>query len=186
MKDSSYHSTFAPGLRNSATLSVVSCPAPILVFLWESFLHVKNIRIVLKLPSAPILLMVVKEDENTGNSSQGRKDTFEKADTKTGAGQNGAGAEQGKGERPRRSTRNTRIEYCKSKRSRGISFSKRKSGLIKKADELSVISGSQVLLVIASETGRVYTYATDGLRPVLKKCEYAIYECLNSHMPRYK
>jgi hypothetical protein len=41
---------------------------------------------------------------------------------------------------------------------RHISFSKRKAGIMKKAYELSTLTGTQVLLLVVSETGLVYTF----------------------------
>lgn len=78
-----------------------------------------------------------------------------------------------------RKTRKKSAEYRQSKRERCISFSKRKGGLFKKARELHAITGSQVLLIIANESGRVFTYATDLLSPLLIKNEYDVYKCLN-------
>lgn len=46
-------------------------------------------------------------------------------------------------------------------------FCKRKAGLMKKAHELSVLTGTEVMVLVASETGKVYTYATAKLRPIL-------------------
>lgn len=64
---------------------------------------------------------------------------------------------------------------------RQVTFSKRKGGLLKKAYELSTLTGSQVLLVIASDTGHVYTFATDRLQPLITttRGKTMLQQCLN-------
>lgn len=59
------------------------------------------------------------------------------------------------------------LEFVQDKTKRHVSFSKRKSGLLKKAHELHVLTGADVMLVIASETGNVYRFASDRLRPLV-------------------
>ncbi|KAJ3314573.1 hypothetical protein HDV04_006112 [Boothiomyces sp. JEL0838] len=59
------------------------------------------------------------------------------------------------------------IEYIQMKQRRQITFYKRKSGLIKKSHELHTLTGSEVLLLMVSETGHIYTYATDKLQPMI-------------------
>ena len=51
-----------------------------------------------------------------------------------------------------------------------------------KAYELSTLTGTQVLLLVASETGHVYTFATPKLQPLITKPEgkNLIQQCLNS------
>jgi hypothetical protein len=71
---------------------------------------------------------------------------------------------------PRKKTRGKQkieIEYIETKQRRQISFYKRKGGLIKKAHEFSTLTGSEVLLLIASETGHVYTFATNEMQPLI-------------------
>eukprot|EP01100_Stratorugosa_tubuloviscum_P010021 TRINITY_DN424_c1_g1_i1.p1 TRINITY_DN424_c1_g1~~TRINITY_DN424_c1_g1_i1.p1 ORF type:complete len:122 (-),score=46.25 TRINITY_DN424_c1_g1_i1:396-761(-) len=74
------------------------------------------------------------------------------------------------------------IEYIEDKSRRHITFSKRKAGIMKKAYELSTLTGTQVLLLIASETGHVYTFATPKLQPLITKPEgkNLIQSCLNA------
>ncbi len=63
-----------------------------------------------------------------------------------------------------------------------ICFSKRKSGLMKKAYELSALTGTQVMLLVASETGHVYTFATKKLKPIITSDagKTLIQTCLNT------
>ncbi|KAF2075959.1 hypothetical protein CYY_002715 [Polysphondylium violaceum] len=78
--------------------------------------------------------------------------------------------------------RKINIEFIGDKSRRHITFSKRKSGIMKKAYELSTLTGTQVLLIVASETGHVYTFATPKLQPLITKQEgkSLIQTCLNT------
>ncbi|PRP75546.1 hypothetical protein PROFUN_09032 [Planoprotostelium fungivorum] len=78
--------------------------------------------------------------------------------------------------------RKINIEFIENRSKRHVTFSKRKQGLIKKAFELSTLTGTQVLLVIASEIGNVYTFATPKLQPIINKKEGMewIQSCLDS------
>ncbi|KAG0301900.1 transcription factor of the MADS box [Dissophora globulifera] len=67
--------------------------------------------------------------------------------------------------------RKIKIEYIEDKSRRHITFSKRKSGIMKKAYELSTLTGTQVLLLVVSETGLVYTFTTPKLQPLVTKPE---------------
>lgn len=42
---------------------------------------------------------------------------------------------------------------------------------MKKAYELSILTGTQVLLLVVSETGLVYTFTTNKLQPLVQKSE---------------
>eukprot|EP00002_Diphylleia_rotans_P036654 TRINITY_DN80_c0_g4_i1.p1 TRINITY_DN80_c0_g4~~TRINITY_DN80_c0_g4_i1.p1 ORF type:complete len:227 (-),score=30.61 TRINITY_DN80_c0_g4_i1:293-973(-) len=77
------------------------------------------------------------------------------------------------------------IEFIEDKSRRHITFSKRKAGIMKKAYELSTLTGTQVLLLVASETGHVYTFATPKLQPLITKPEgkNLIQACLNAPDP---
>lgn len=88
--------------------------------------------------------------------------------------EDGMGKEKGR--------RKIRIEYIDDKSKRQITFSKRKSGLMKKAYELTTLTGTQALLLVASETGHVYTFATPQLQPfvTLPEGKSLIQQCLNA------
>jgi len=81
--------------------------------------------------------------------------------------------------------RKINIEFIEDKSRRHITFSKRKAGIMKKAYELSALTGTQVLLLVASETGHVYTYATEKLQPLIQKPEgkNLIQTCLSAPDP---
>jgi len=74
-------------------------------------------------------------------------------------------------ERTGRERRKIEIKFIQDKSRRHITFSKRKAGIMKKAYELSVLTGTQVLLLVVSETGLVYTFTTPKLQPLVTKPE---------------
>eukprot|EP01103_Thecamoeba_quadrilineata_P011487 TRINITY_DN2754_c0_g1_i1.p1 TRINITY_DN2754_c0_g1~~TRINITY_DN2754_c0_g1_i1.p1 ORF type:complete len:152 (-),score=8.35 TRINITY_DN2754_c0_g1_i1:210-605(-) len=81
--------------------------------------------------------------------------------------------------------RKINIEFIDDKSRRQITFSKRKAGLMKKAYELTTLTGTQALLLVASETGHVYTFATPKLQAfvTLPEGKNLIQTCLNSSDP---
>ncbi|KAI8083660.1 hypothetical protein BDF21DRAFT_451230 [Thamnidium elegans] len=85
----------------------------------------------------------------------------------------------------RNGRRKIKIEYIEDKNRRHITFSKRKAGIMKKAYELSTLTGTQVLLLVVSETGLVYTFTTTKLQPIVTKPEgkNLIQTCLNTPDP---
>ncbi|XP_016365188.1 serum response factor-like isoform X2 [Sinocyclocheilus rhinocerous] len=90
-----------------------------------------------------------------------------------------AGAKPGKKTRGRVKIK---MEFIDNKLRRYTTFSKRKTGIMKKAYELSTLTGTQVLLLVASETGHVYTFATRKLQPMItsETGKALIQTCLNS------
>jgi len=85
-------------------------------------------------------------------------------------------------DKPGRERRKIDIKFIQDKSRRHITFSKRKAGIMKKAYELSVLTGTQVLLLVVSETGLVYTFTTPKLQPLVTKSEgkNLIQACLNA------
>lgn len=80
-----------------------------------------------------------------------------------------------------RASRKREVEFIENHSRRQITFSKRKGGLMKKAYELSTLTGTQVILLVASETGHVYTFATPKLQPLITSPsgKQLISRCLN-------
>lgn len=72
------------------------------------------------------------------------------------------------------------IKFIEDKTRRQITFSKRKAGLMKKAYELSTLTGTQILVLVTSETGHVYTFATKKFQPFVtdNKGKNLIQQCL--------
>ncbi|XP_052269882.1 serum response factor-like isoform X4 [Dreissena polymorpha] len=78
-----------------------------------------------------------------------------------------------------------KMEFIENKLRRNTTFSKRKTGIMKKAYELATLIGTQVMLLVASETGHVYTFATRKLQPMItsESGKALIQTCLNSPDP---
>lgn len=81
-----------------------------------------------------------------------------------------------------RERRKIEIKFISDKSRRHITFSKRKAGIMKKAYELSILTGTQVLLLVVSETGLVYTFTTPKLQPLVTEPDgkNLIQACLNA------
>ncbi|OAG33454.1 hypothetical protein NEIG_01952 [Nematocida sp. ERTm5] len=82
--------------------------------------------------------------------------------------------------KPTKGRKKIRMDFIKDKGRRGVTFSKRKKGIMKKAYELNVLTKCEILLVVASETGHVYTFATPKLQPIIKQHENLIQQYLNT------
>ena len=56
---------------------------------------------------------------------------------------------------------------------------------MKKAHELTVLTGAQALLIIASDTNHIYTFATEKLRPMIseEQCRTMLHSCLSQSQP---
>ncbi|KAJ2784346.1 transcription factor of the MADS box [Coemansia interrupta] len=106
-----------------------------------------------------------EDEESDGNESDG----------------NSRGKEGSQTTEKRAGRRKIKIEYIEDKSRRHITFSKRKAGIMKKAYELSTLTGTQVLLLVVSETGLVYTFTTPKLQPIVTQPEgkNLIQTCLN-------
>lgn len=118
--------------------------------------------------SAAPLSSAPSDEASTSRSAAGRRRTPAKGekDSKTGR-------------------RKIKIEFIDDDSRRHITFSKRKAGIMKKAYELATLTGTQVLLLVVSQTGLVYTFTTPKLEAVVKEPEgrQLIQECLNAPDP---
>uniref|UniRef100_A0A8C4QX85 Serum response factor n=1 Tax=Eptatretus burgeri TaxID=7764 RepID=A0A8C4QX85_EPTBU len=133
--------------------------------------------------------------EDTLPSDESDDDSVESAEA-VALGVQCAGAPRGKfdgsrgmtttpGLKPGKKTRGRvkiKMEFIDNKLRRYTTFSKRKTGIMKKAYELSTLTGTQVMLLVASETGHVYTFATRKLQPMItsESGKALIQTCLNS------
>ncbi|XP_019179196.1 PREDICTED: agamous-like MADS-box protein AGL62 [Ipomoea nil] len=61
------------------------------------------------------------------------------------------------------------LSRIESDTSRSVAFSKRRNGLIKKANEISTLCGVEILLVIFSPSGKAYTFSNPGMDAILTK-----------------
>ncbi|XP_042338267.1 serum response factor a [Plectropomus leopardus] len=132
------------------------------------------------------------DDEGSGGDRRGVK--RERSDREVGHQSATAGGLSGgyggvspgvPGVKPGKKTRGRvkiKMEFIDNKLRRYTTFSKRKTGIMKKAYELSTLTGTQVLLLVASETGHVYTFATRKLQPMItsETGKALIQTCLNS------
>ncbi|KAL6957347.1 Agamous-like MADS-box protein ap1 [Sarracenia purpurea var. burkii] len=54
------------------------------------------------------------------------------------------------------------LKRIENKINRQVTFSKRRSGLLKKAHEISVLCDAEVALIIFSTKGKLFEYSTDS------------------------
>ena len=115
-------------------------------------------------------------DDDDGDSEDGK-----------GKGKKGKRARsEAKGERDLKTgRRKIKIEFIEDDARRHITFSKRKAGIMKKAYELATLTGTQVLLLVVSQTGLVYTFTTPKLQALVTQAEgrNLIQACLNAPDP---
>ncbi|XP_057516071.1 MADS-box transcription factor 23-like [Amaranthus tricolor] len=74
------------------------------------------------------------------------------------------------------------IERIDNSTSRQVTFSKRRSGLLKKARELSILCDAEVGVVIFSSTGKLYEFASTNMKSVIKRYNKMKEE--NDHNPQ--
>ncbi|GAA5933861.1 hypothetical protein JCM3775_000307 [Rhodotorula graminis] len=125
------------------------------------------------------------EDEGEGEregegdeDGEGEGDDDDEGDGESGTGKGSSAAAGGAGagttttKHPNK--RNTQsvgrrkisIQFIEDKPRRHVTFTKRKSGLMKKAYELSTLTGTDCLVLVVSESGLVYTFSTPALSGV--------------------
>ncbi|KAF3324069.1 transcription factor CAULIFLOWER A-like protein [Carex littledalei] len=68
------------------------------------------------------------------------------------------------------------LKRIENKINRQVTFSKRRSGLLKKAHEISVLCDAEVALIIFSSKGKLYEFATEnGMDKILDRYERYAY-----------
>lgn len=114
---------------------------------------------------------------NHGGNGQGERGR--------GKGPQGGGSASDAASKKTKGRVKIKMEFIDNKLRRYTTFSKRKTGIMKKAYELSTLTGTQVMLLVASETGHVYTFATRKLQPMITSDagKALIQTCLNSPDP---
>lgn len=65
------------------------------------------------------------------------------------------------------------IKKIENANSRQVTFSKRRSGLLKKAHELAVLCDSQVAVIIFSSTGRLFEFSSSSMKGTLSRYQNA-------------
>lgn len=119
----------------------------------------------------------------TMEGGSGSSDDDDDSDDEKGKGDSGKPKSKiGKKKTGGSGRRRIEIKFIENKSRRQVTFSRRKRGLMKKAYELTTLTGTQALVLIASETGHVYTFATPKLQPVvtLREGKELIQSCLNA------
>ncbi|KAG6694247.1 hypothetical protein I3842_09G039100 [Carya illinoinensis] len=61
------------------------------------------------------------------------------------------------------------IKKIENLNSRQVTFSKRRSGLLKKAKELSVLCDAEVAVIIFSSTGKLYEFSSNSMEHILSR-----------------
>ncbi|KAF9595981.1 hypothetical protein IFM89_006908 [Coptis chinensis] len=61
------------------------------------------------------------------------------------------------------------IKKIENATSRQVTFSKRRAGLIKKAQELSILCDAEVALIIFSNTGKLFEFSSNGMKRTLSR-----------------
>ncbi|CAL9080354.1 unnamed protein product [Musa textilis] len=68
------------------------------------------------------------------------------------------------------------LKRIENKINRQVTFSKRRSGLLKKAHEISVLCDADVALIVFSTKGKLYEYSTDSsMEKILERYEHYSY-----------
>lgn len=77
------------------------------------------------------------------------------------------------------------VKYLENRTRRQVTFAKRRHGIMKKAYELSVLTGANILLLVLGHTGLVYTFSTPKLEPIIRdqQGKDLIRACLNKPSP---
>lgn len=122
------------------------------------------------------------EDGNEFDQNPDQSSEIANSQSVGGAGDDDDDEDGGSSGKTQKERRKIEIKFIQDKSRRHITFSKRKAGIMKKAYELSVLTGTQVLLLVVSETGLVYTFTTPKLQPLVTKSEgkNLIQACLNA------
>lgn len=74
--------------------------------------------------------------------------------------------------------RSLQNSYIGSKIKRGVAFSKRKSGIFKKARMLETLTGSRIMIFISSESNKIFSYCSHDLKHLAENYK----EILAGHM----
>ncbi|XP_021617717.1 agamous-like MADS-box protein AGL15 [Manihot esculenta] len=71
------------------------------------------------------------------------------------------------------------IKRIENANSRQVTFSKRRAGLLKKAQELAILCDAEVAVIIFSNTGKLFEFSTCGMKRTLSRYN----KCLESSEP---
>ncbi|KAL0725499.1 hypothetical protein Bca4012_040098 [Brassica carinata] len=65
------------------------------------------------------------------------------------------------------------IKKIENVNSRQVTFSKRRNGLMKKANELSILCDAEVAVIVFSSTGKVYDFSSGSMEHILSRYGYS-------------
>uniref|UniRef100_K3XPT8 MADS-box domain-containing protein n=1 Tax=Setaria italica TaxID=4555 RepID=K3XPT8_SETIT len=65
------------------------------------------------------------------------------------------------------------IQRIDNRTNRQVTFSKRRSGLMKKARELAILCDADVGLIVFSCTGRLYEFTSSSMKPIIERYQEA-------------
>ncbi|CAL1411759.1 unnamed protein product [Linum trigynum] len=71
------------------------------------------------------------------------------------------------------------IKRIENANSRQVTFSKRRTGLLKKAQELAILCDAEVAVIIFSNTGKLFEFSSSGMKRTLTR----YYKCMDSSEP---
>ncbi|XP_031398381.1 agamous-like MADS-box protein AGL15 isoform X4 [Punica granatum] len=77
------------------------------------------------------------------------------------------------------------IKRIENANSRQVTFSKRRNGLLKKAQELAILCDAEVAVIIFSNTGKLYEYSSSGMKQTLSRYSKCM-ESSESTVVQYK
>ncbi|GMM58178.1 Arg80 protein [Maudiozyma humilis] len=111
---------------------------------------------------------LVSQPEPAGRPGEGEGEEAEEANDDADDNDNENEEEEFDEAEAERARRKQPIKYIQNRTRRHVTFAKRRHGIMKKAYELSVLTGANILLLIQPQnTGLVYTFSTPRLEPVI-------------------
>ncbi|KAH9317895.1 hypothetical protein KI387_019664, partial [Taxus chinensis] len=78
------------------------------------------------------------------------------------------------------------IKKIENKAARHVTFSKRRKGLMKKAEELAILCEADIGLIIFSATGKLFEYSSSGMKMILGKYSKCLNATLNNEQLNLK
>uniref|UniRef100_A0A6N2L6E7 MADS-box domain-containing protein n=1 Tax=Salix viminalis TaxID=40686 RepID=A0A6N2L6E7_SALVM len=61
------------------------------------------------------------------------------------------------------------IKKIENANSRQVTFSKRRAGLLKKAQELAILCDAEVAVIVFSNTGKLFEFSSSGMKRTLSR-----------------
>lgn len=77
------------------------------------------------------------------------------------------------------------IKRIENANSRQVTFSKRRAGLLKKAQELAILCDAEVAVIIFSNTGKLFEFSSSGYESYFLLVLYWMIACFFSYISLY-